>query len=379
MKVQAFATGSITESITSFSQMVRSNGLNVGIQETTDALAAADLALLSNRNNFKAALKTIFCTSPEERDLFEMLFISFWDTNPIDLKERKNKTSLQGTVIKKANASLVMLGKGKTGEETEDGKNVSGANEKERLQKTDFSKVTDIDAEQLEAIAQKLFREMALRLRRRMKNNRRSGQINLRRTIRHSIGYGGEPVELFRRSQKQKKQRLIVLLDVSGSMDKYSFYLLRFICALNENFRQLEAFVFSTSLIRITKAININYLEATLAAISEKSNNWSGGTKIGESLSQFTEKYGKRFLNGSPTVIILSDGLETGDAELLKKEMHKIQSRVKRIVWLNPLKGMKDYEPVAKGMSAALPMIDQFSSAHNLESLLELETILMNA
>lgn len=379
MKVQAFATASITESIAAFSQMVRSNGLNVGIQETADALAVADFALLSNRSNFKAALKTIFCTSPEERDLFEMLFISFWDTNPIDLEERKNKTKLQGTVIKKANASLVMLGKGKTNREMEDGKNVSGANEKERLQKTDFSKINDIDADELEAIAQKLFREMALRLRRRMKNNRRNGQINLRRTIRHSIAYGGEPVELFRRSQKHRKQRLIVLLDVSGSMDKYSFYLLRFICALNENFRQLEAFVFSTSLIRITKAININYLEATLAAISEKTNNWSGGTKIGESLSQFTEKYGKRFLNGSPTVIILSDGLETGDAELLKTEMHKIQSRVKRIIWLNPLKGMRGYEPLAKGMSAALPMIDQFSSAHNLESLMELETILVNA
>jgi uncharacterized protein len=379
MKIQAFAAGSITESITAFSQMARSNGLNVGIQETVDALAAADLALLSNRNQFKAALKTIFCTSPEERDLFDMLFISFWDTNPLDLKERKNKTSLQGTVVKKANASLVMLGKGKTGGETAEGKNVSGANEKERLQKTDFSKVNDIDADQLEAIAQKLFREMALRLRRRMKNNRRSGQINLRRTIRRSIGYGGEPVELFRKSQKQKKQRLIVLLDVSGSMDKYSFYLLRFICALSENFRQLEAFVFSTSLIRITKAINVYCPEATLAAISEKANNWSGGTKIGDSFSQFNEKYGKRFLNGSPSVIILSDGLETGDAELLKTEMRKIQSRVKRIVWLNPLKGMKGYEPLAKGMSAALPMVDQFSSAHSLESLLELETILVNA
>ncbi len=377
MKVQAFATGSITESIVAFSQMVRSNGLNVGIQETIDALVVADLALLSNRNSFKAALKTIFCTSPEEQDLFEILFISFWDTNPIDLKERKNKTSLQGTVVKKANTSLVMLGKGKTNGEVEDGKTVSGASDKERLQKTDFSKLNDIDARQLKEIAEKLYRQMALRLRRRMRNNRRGGRINLRRTIRHSISYGGEPITLFRKSKKARRERLIVLLDVSGSMDKYSFYLLRFICALNENFRQLEAFVFSTSLIRITKAINVNYLEATLAAISEKTNNWSGGTKIGESLSQFTEKYGKRFLNGSPTVIILSDGLETGDAELLKKEMHKIQRRVKRIVWLNPLKGMKGYEPVAKGMSAALPMIDQFSSAHNLESLLELEAILM--
>jgi uncharacterized protein len=379
MKVQAFATGSISEAIIAFTQLVRNQGLNAGIRETQDALAVADLSLLANRNRFKWALKSIFCCSPEERDLFERLFISFWDTNPIDLIERKNKTTVQGSVAKKTNTSLVLLGKGRTGEEEGEAKNVSGANEKERLQKTDFSKLEEINAKQLQAIAEKLYREMTLRMRRRMKNNRKNGPINLRRTIRRSIGRGGEPLELFRKAKKAKKQRLIVLLDVSGSMDKYSFYLLRFICALRENFRQLEAFVFSTSLIRISKAIQTNYLEATVAAISEKTNNWSGGTKIGESLYQFTENYGKRFLNGSPVVIILSDGLETGDVELLQQEMRKIQRRVKRIIWLNPLKGMKGYEPVAKGMSAALPLIDQFESAHNLQSLLELENILSNA
>ena len=198
----------------------------------------------------------------------------------------------------------------------------------------------------------------------------------MRRTIRRSISAGGEPIELFFKSKKPKKHRLIVLLDVSGSMDKYSFYLLRFVCALREHFRQAEAFVFSTSLIRITKALQHNYLEAVLVAISQKADNWSGGTKIGDCLRQFNEQYGKRMLNGLPFVIILSDGLDTGSPEIVGKELQKIRRRSKKTIWLNPLKGMKGYEPIARGMKEALPSIDDFRTAHNLESLLALENIL---
>jgi uncharacterized protein with von Willebrand factor type A (vWA) domain len=378
MKIQAFATKNLTESIVAFAQFVRSHGLNIGIEETQLALLAANEQLLTSRKYFKSALKTIFCTSPEEGIVYERLFSLFWDTNPVDLKEEKNKRTIQGVIEKKTNASLVMLGQGKTADVTQEAKSVSGANEMERLRHTDFSKLSEIDAGILDEISQKLFRQMALRLRRRMKENRRYGKINLRRTIRRSIPFGGEPIDLYHIAQKPKKQRLIVLLDVSGSMDKYSFFLLRFICALRENFRQLEAFVFSTSLIRITKALQPNNLEWILTNISAQVNNWSGGTKIGECLQVFNEKFGKQLLNGSPTILIISDGLDTGSPEVLGKELLKMQMRAKRIVWLNPLKGMKGYEPLAKGMKTALPLIDDFCTAHNLESLLELEKILIN-
>ena len=296
----------------------------------------------------------------------------------LDLEETKSQTKIQGQVDKKTNTSLVMLGKGKSADASEDVKQVSGANEQERLKKTDLSMIRDADADELEKIAKKLFREMSLRLRRRLKDNRRRGQVNLRRTIRNSMGYGGEPLDIYRRSQLPKKQRLIVLLDVSGSMDKYSFYLMRFICALKENFRQMEAFVFSTSLIRISKALQYNRLDLVLDTISAQADNWSGGTKIGSSLQEFTSHYGRLMLNGSPVVLILSDGLETGDTALLGKELMKIQRRCRKLVWLNPLKGMAGYQPIASGMQSALPAIDHFISAHNLESLLELENILEN-
>jgi len=376
MKIQAYETSTITESIVAFAQFVRSHGVNIGIEETELALLAAEKKLLPDRTNFKNALKVIFCTNPEERQLYEKLFSVFWETNPVDLREAKNKTSIGGVVERKSNRSLVMLGRGKTAEETAEAKNVSGANETERLQKTDFAALQEMDARLLEEIAAQLFKEMSVRLRRRMKESRKEGPINLRRTIRRSISSGGEPIELFHRSKKRKKHRLIVLLDVSGSMDKYSFYLLRFVCALREHFRAAEAFVFSTSLVRISKALQHNYLDSVLSAISQKADNWSGGTKIGECLKQFNDQYGKRMLNGLPFVIILSDGLDTGTPETLGKELKKIKGRSKKTIWLNPLKGMKGYEPIARGMKEAMPSIDEFRTAHNLESLLALENIL---
>jgi uncharacterized protein len=379
IKQQAYQTSSLSEGIVAFAQFARSHGLNVGIQETQDALQAAEFGLMPDRDRFRHALKSIFCTSPEECLVFEKLFVLFWDTNPTDLEERKGKMTVQGSFNKKANASLVMLGQGKTEQTEEEAKNVSGANAAERLKKTDLSLLSQMEADELEEIARKLCKQMAVRMRRRMKQHSRLGQINLRRTIRKSIGTGGEPIDLYFRLQTPKKQRLIVLLDVSGSMDKYSFFLLRFICALRENFRQLEAFLFSTSLKRITRALQPHRLNTILQTISDQADNWSSGTKIGECLQQFNDKYGKRMLNGSPVVLILSDGLDTGDAQVLGTELRKIQQRARRVIWLNPLKGMKGYQPLAKGMQAALPSIDDFRSAHNLESLLELENLLANA
>ena len=380
MKIQAFQTGSLSESIVAFAQYVRTHGLNVGIQETQDALNAAELGLMAERAQFKQALKALFCTTPEECMLFDQLFSQFWDTNPIDLQQRKSEVNIQGSVNRRSKASVVMLGQGQvTGRIDEEAKNVSGANAAERLKKTDLSLLTEMEASRLEEIARKLCREMAVRMRRRLRQHPRKGMTDLRRTVRHSISSGGEPLRLFHRMNTPKKQRLIVFLDISGSMDKYSLFLLRFICALRDHFRQLEAFVFSTTLKRISRGLQARQLETVVKNINDHTDHWSGGTRIGECLEQFNEMYGKRMLNGSPTIIVLSDGLDTGDVKRLGTALAYMHARSKRIVWLNPLKGMKDYQPLARGMQAALPSIDDFRSAHNLESLLELENILSHA
>jgi hypothetical protein len=148
-KIQAFQTSSLSEGVLAFARFARSHGLNIGIQETQDALKAAEQGLLTNRSLFKNGLKALFCTSPEEGGLFEKLFMLFWDTNPIDLEERKGQTKLQGSINKKANSSLVMLGVGNTPPGDEEASNVSGANSEERLKKTDLSMLSLIEADEL--------------------------------------------------------------------------------------------------------------------------------------------------------------------------------------------------------------------------------------
>jgi len=167
-----------------------------------------------------------------------------------------------------------------------------------------------------------------------------------------------------------------MLLDVSGSMDKYSFYLLQFIYVLRQYFERIEAFTFSTSLTRITRMLERKNLNEVLFKISNQVPSWSSGTKIGECLQEFNSKYAKEILSRSSIVVILSDGLDTGNISILSEAVRRIKMKTSRLIWLNPLKGMKGYAPVQKGMASALPFIDEFHSAHNLESLLQLEKYL---
>jgi len=368
---------SISEAIIEFGNYARENGLNVGVKETLEALEMAEKGFIENIDTFRYALKSIYCCSADERATFDKIFDWFWALKKMMVKSKttyKNQSNLK----KKTQGSVVMMGEGKSEEGGKESKNTSGANAVERLRRTDFSKLGDIESQWLEQIAMKLWQQMSLRLKRKMRSSKTKGQIDLRNTIRHSISHGGDPIDLMKRNKKPKKQRLIILLDVSGSMDKYSFFLLRFVVALRSHFEKIEAFIFSTRLVRITDYLHSKNLELTLFMLSQKADNWSSGTKIGECFKTFNEAYAKQILNGHSTTIVLSDGLDTGEPETLAEELKKIKLRTRKLIWLNPLKGMKDYEPIQRGMSAALPEVDVFRSAHNLNSIMELEEFLLN-
>lgn len=365
----------LSEAIIDFGNLARGHGLNVGVQETLETITAAEKGIIDHPEVFRYALKAIYCCSEEDTLTFDKIFDWFWGEERLQVQ---GKTTLknQSNLKKKVQGSLVMLGKGKQEVGKEEAKRVSGANAVHRLRKTDFSKIEEIDSQFLEEIALKLWKQMSLRLKRKMKRSKRKGDIDLRQTIRAGIEQGGELLKLKYKFKKKRKQKLIVLLDVSGSMDKYSFFLLRFLCALGVHFEKIEAFIFSTKLIRITEYLDSKNLAATLAVLSVKADNWSSGTKIGDCLKTFNEVYAKRILNGHSTVIILSDGLDTGAPEVLAEAAQKIKRRTRQFIWLNPLKGMKGYQPVQKGMQAALPEVDLFRTAHHLDSILELENLL---
>jgi uncharacterized protein with von Willebrand factor type A (vWA) domain len=219
---------------------------------------------------------------------------------------------------------------------------------------------------------------MSLRIRRKRKKAKK-GAIDMGASIRKNIQNGGALIDLARLKRKKQRYRLLVLLDVSGSMDKYSFYLLKFLWTLKSHFKHIEAFVFSTLLMRITDEISEKNLASALRNVSQTASHWSGGTQIGACLKTFNDHYAKRFLNGNTLTIILSDGLDTGEPDVLEEAMQKIRLRSRKVVWLNPLKGMQGYEPIQRGMQAALPALHHFGSAHNLESLFILENILTDA
>jgi len=159
-------------------------------------------------------------------------------------------------------------------------------------------------------------------------------------------------------------------------MDKYSFFLLKFIYVIRKYLKRFEVFTFSTSLTRVTHILEKGKIEEALKEISENVKSWSSGTRIGDCLEEFSSKYAKQVLSRSSIVLILSDGLDTGDIKVLKRAVSHLNLKAKQLIWLNPLKGSRDYEPIQRGMSTVLPFVDQFRSAHNLNSLLELEEIL---
>jgi uncharacterized protein with von Willebrand factor type A (vWA) domain len=221
----------------------------------------------------------------------------------------------------------------------------------------------------VERLAARLARRLATRRSRRPGPAGRRGRVDLRRTLRRSLTRG-EPVELIRRRRKLQKTKLVVLCDVSGSMDLYGRLLLQFLHALQNQFGRVETFVFSTRLERITERLRGRSYREALEELS-RVRGWSGGTRIGESLGDFVSGWG-RLLDRDTVVLVLSDGWDTGEPSALADALIEIKRRAAKVVWLNPLLGNPDYRPLTQGMAAALPHVDAFLPAHNLESLEQL-------
>jgi len=237
----------------------------------------------------------------------------------------------------------------------------------------DFSAFSADDLDAISELILLIARRIATRLSRRMRSAKRGTLVDLRRTMRRSLQFGGDPVQLLWRRRKIRKAKLVLLCDVSGSMDIYSRFLVQFIYALQDAVGRVESFLFSTSLTRVTDALDQRDIRRALAEASRRVPDWSGGTKIGASLRTFNEIWGRRLLDPRTIVVICSDGWDTGDLEILVGAMRDLRARAGKVIWLNPLLGSPGYEPVTQGMSAALPFVDVFASAHNINSLRELE------
>jgi uncharacterized protein len=369
------------ESLVDFCRFVRANGISAGTRETIDCIQAAGAVADAERDIFSFALRAILCSSEDEWVLFDDLFTAFWstsDSRPGARSKNPTRRRLASSRLEREKASPMAagLGNGSAPEGEGEQEAYSEASAVQRLRKVDFSQMPPTDLEELERIALRLLRRMSYRVARRLRARKCRETVDLRRTIRRSICHGGEFIDLRYKGPKRERAKLVILLDVSDSMNPYSFFLLKFAYVLGKHSKEVKSFIFSTALVEITGLLQTRRMSDALRMLSQMTTGWSGGTRIGGALQDFNRRHAPALLSRNTLFIILSDGWDTGPPKDLAAEMKKIKQRVMKLIWLNPLLGLEDYKPVTCGISAALPFIDVFAPAHNLQSLLALEELL---
>jgi hypothetical protein len=244
--------------------------------------------------------------------------------------------------------------------------------ERELLRHKDFSLVEESELESIKRLLAELAWRIGQRRTHRLSPGGRS-VTDLRHMFRSSLRFGGEILEWDYKQFKLKPRPLIVLADISGSMERYTRMLLYFAFSISKRFTQdVATFVFSTRLTHITAALRRRSVDQALAQVSSSVPDWSGGTRIGEALKSFNFTWARRVLGRGAVVLLISDGWDRGDAALLRREMARLQRSCYRLIWLNPLLGGADYEPLTRGMQTALPYVDDFLPVHNLASLEDL-------
>src|SRR2546421_6435738 len=377
------AARELSSAVARFAALLRRHGLPVTLVHATDAVRALDHLDIGDRGELYLGLKTIFVARPEETGAFDRCFEAFWRRTPDGegipglLQIPSGETGESEATLKSSGQkreSLALDTWGTDEDEAEDAGeplSVPAASDTEALVGRDFA---TFGAEQLDEILRltlKLARRLAHRITRRRRPVRRRGRVDLRRTLRANLTKG-DLIDLRFRERKRKKVRLLLLCDVSGSMDLYSRFLLQFLFALQSVFGRVETFTFSTRLTRITDHLRARSYRQVLRRLSEV-RDWSGGTKIGESLAQLNRDW-PQLVDRRTIVIVLSDGWDTGEPELLAEALLRIKRRAGRVIWLNPLLGNPSYEPLTRGMAAALPLVDHFAPGHNLAALRDLAT-----
>jgi uncharacterized protein with von Willebrand factor type A (vWA) domain len=356
-----------------FCRLLRARGLGITPAESRDALRALELVDLGDRDEVHRALRTVLTSRQEDFPVFDAAFDAFWGglrregaVAPAGAAGPEAPPKVEAHFPKAKDAALEFAEWTELAEGEGEPVGLPGVSDLEAVMGKDFSAFGVDELAEVERLAAQLARRLATRRSRRLKPSRRRGRVDLRRTLRGTISRG-EPVELARRERKILKTKVVVLCDVSGSMDLYSRLLLQFLYALQNQLGRMETFVFSTRLHRITDQLTGASYRAALARLGDV-RDWSGGTKIGESLRTFAQEY-RRLLDRQTVVLVLSDGWDTGDPAILGEALVQIRRRAGKVVWLNPLLGSPDYQPLTQGMVAALPYVDAFLPAHNLDSL----------
>jgi uncharacterized protein with von Willebrand factor type A (vWA) domain len=360
--------GSLSENIVQFCRFLRQKGFSVTIEEEILSLEALQFINYNNNEVFRLALKATLCHTKMQLDEFDNLFYEYWKelNKVVDAKikeEPKVKHNYQQQASYKALKKWLHGNGDKEIEET------ATYSYQETLFHRDFSTVPEDEVEEIMQTIRSIAKRLAAKTNRRYEFSSRTDMPDLRKTLRKNLRRGGELLDIIHRKPKRNRVKLVLLCDVSRSMELYSAFLIQFMYAFQQVYRRMETFAFSTSLKRITSLLKQKNFHEAMQQLSRDNDGWSGGTRIGESLDVFVKDHGHKLIDSKTIVLILSDGWDTGNIELIKKNMEFIHAKSKKLIWLNPLAGFADYKPHVSAMKAALPFIDVFAPGHNVESL----------
>jgi uncharacterized protein with von Willebrand factor type A (vWA) domain len=353
-----------------FAGALRHRGVEIGIADEMDGTRSLTLIDLADRDEVARALRIAFKVRRRDWATFDEVFDRIWTASPSQLPDVKSTAPQSNARGLARNQVAVAAGTNVVpGPSSQSDEGAPGYSPDVLLRKKPFDQCSAGDLAAMEQLLGRLARSLAVRQSRRLVPTRRRGITDLRRSFRRSIATGGELVSLAYRRRAIELPQLVVLCDTSGSMDKHARFLLAFVVALKRVARRTEIFVFNTSLTRITSSIASGEIARTVERLAAGVPDWSGGTKIGESLNKFVAQYLEQCVTHKSVVIIFSDGLDRGDTTMVSTAMRAIRSRARRVIWLNPLAGDSRYEPTARAMAAALPFVDRLAPAHDLESL----------
>jgi uncharacterized protein with von Willebrand factor type A (vWA) domain len=366
------ASDALVRHVVTFGRVLREAGLEVGPGRVVDALRALDAVRLDRQEDVYFALRQTLVSRQDELDLFDRAFLAWFLRAPVLPPEQRPTVEIARRIGETPTSNV-----GDAQPDDSGGDPVElGASGHELMREKDFGEMTPDEFRIARRLIAKIASARPRRASRRRRRDVRGDRLDMRRLIRQSLRTGGDPIARPVRARKLVPRKLVVLCDVSGSMDSYARALLLFLHAAVGSGPGVEVFAFGTHLTRLTAELGTRDPSAALERCTEAVHDWGSGTRIGASLAQFNAIYGKRALTRGAVVLIVSDGWEREGTELVTREMARLSRAAFAVVWVNPLKGDPRYQPLAGGMRAALPFVDRFVSGHNVRSLETLAAVL---
>ena len=342
-----------------------------------DAVAALDIVGVRRKRDFRSTLRTVLVHRRRDMELFEEAFDTFWRApkdrlTTLDLRSIGEQRKFRQPQVAPPSAGAGGEDDPETGDSRGHHVDMTRTySAREVLRRKDFAEFTlqEVDS------ARRMLDDLDWQVGRRRSRRWAPGAgpaIDLRRAARRSLRYGGEMLDLPLLERREKPRRLTLICDVSGSMERYTRMLLHFIHSLADNWDWVEAFLFATRLTRVTDRLAHRGVDDAVGEVSRTVPDWAGGTRIGEAIKTFNYSWSRRVLGWGSVVLIISDGWDRGDPDLLGRETARLQRSCHRLIWLNPLLGSETYAPLTRGMQAALPFVDDHLPVHNLASLQDL-------